>query len=362
MSIYKTAHSNLPEYHFLVRQLIAVLIGIFIMWYLSTLDPDKYFKPIGMTIFIFFLLLMGVMHFFPAEYVTAVNGAKRWIKFPFIGISLAPIEFFKIGFIYFLAWSFSRKIELAHHISFKDDIKRFSPYLILFLIVVYLVAIMQNDFGQVMVMGFVLLVMGVMAGISSRVFLSISLMGITLISYLVMHNANRFHRIQEWFYDFQALFLKILPKSLQSDVNLADSKTQLSYSYDAIINGGSFGTGVGNGVIKLGFLPEVHTDFILSGIAEEIGTFGVSFIIVIFFIIVFRILKIANRLTDKMYSNFAFGSALLIAVSLFLNAFGITGVIPIKGIAVPFLSYGGSSIVAVSTLIGMVLMISKRAK
>lgn len=362
MSIYKTTHSNLGEFHFLIRQFIAVFLGITIMWYLSTLNPDKYFKPIGMTLFILFIFLMSIMHFFPQEYVMAINGAKRWIKIPSLGVSLAPVEFFKIGFIYFLAWSFSRKIELAHKISLQDDIKRFTPYLILFLIVVYLVAIMQNDFGQVMVMGFVLLVMGLMAGISSRLFLAVSLLGITLLSYLIMHNENRFHRIQEWFYDFQSLFLKILPKSLQSDTTLSNSKTQLSYSYDAIINGGSFGTGIGNGVIKLGFLPEVHTDFILAGIAEEIGTIGVSFIIIIFFIIIFRILKIANRLTDRMYSNFAFGSGLLIAVSLFLNAFGITGAIPIKGIAVPFLSYGGSSIVAVSIMMGMILMISKRAK
>jgi cell division protein FtsW len=362
MSIYKTTHSNLGEFHFLLRQFIAVFLGIAIMWYLSTLNPDKYFKPIGMTLFILFIFLMSIMHFFPQEYVMAINGAKRWIKIPSLEISLAPVEFFKIGFIYFLAWSFSRKIELAHHISFKDDTKRFSPYLILFLIIVYLVAIMQNDFGQVMVMGFVLLVMGLMAGISSRLFLAVSLLGITLLSYLIMHNENRFHRIQEWFYDFQSLFLKILPKSLQVDTPINNSKTQLSSSYDAIINGGSFGTGVGNGVIKLGFLPEVHTDFILAGITEEIGTIGVSFIIIIFFIIIFRILKIANRLTNRMYSNFAFGSGLLIAVSLFLNAFGITGAIPIKGIAVPFLSYGGSSIVAVSIMMGMILMISKRAK
>ena len=361
MSIYKTVHSNFGEFHFLIRQLIAVFIGIFIMWFLSTLDPDIYFKPIGMTMFLLFLLLMGAMHFFPAEYVKAVNGAKRWIKLP-LGISIAPVEFFKVGFIYFLAWSFSRKIELKNHISFKEDIKRFSPYILLFLLIVYLVAIMQNDFGQVIVMGFILVVMGLMAGISSRVFLSISLMAVTLLSYLIFHNQNRFHRLQEWFEDFQALFLKILPKSFQTHSSFPDTKSQVSYSYDAIIHGGYFGTGIGNGVIKLGFLPEIHTDFILAGIAEEIGTIGLLAVLTIFFIIIFRILKIANRLTNRMYSNFAFGIGLLIAISLFMNAFGITGVIPIKGIAVPFLSYGGSSIVAVCIMIGMVLMISKRAK
>jgi len=331
------------------------------MWYLSTLDPEKYFKPIGMSIFIVFLLLMSVMHFFPPEYVKAINGAKRWIKTP-LGISLAPIEFFKIGFVYFLAWSFSRKIELTHQISLNEDIKRFSPYIGLFFIIVYLVAIMQSDFGQVLVMAMVLVLMGLMAGISSRLFLSISLIGFLGFTYFVMHNENRFHRVQEWFYNFQALFLKILPKSWQVESATVDPKTQVSYSYDAIINGGMFGTGVGNGVIKLGFLPEIHTDFILSGIAEEIGAFGLVAIILIYFVIIYRILKIANRLTNKMYSHFAYGMALLIATSLFLNAFGITGVIPIKGIAVPLLSYGGSSMVANAIGIGMVLMISKKIR
>jgi len=304
---------------------------------------------------------MGIMHFFPSNYVIQINGAKRWIKTP-LGLSLAPVEFFKIGFIYFLAWSFSRKIKLSYEISFKDDIKRFSPYFILFFIIMYLVAIMQNDFGQVLVMGLVLLIMGLMAGISSRLFLTTSLLGLTAFLYITLHNPNRLHRYQQWFSDFQALFLKILPLSWQEKLVIPDTKTQISYSYDAIINGGFFGTGVGNGVIKLGFLPEIHTDFILSGIAEEIGSLGLIMIVIVYFTIIFRILKIANRLENKIYSNFAFGVALLIAISFFLNAFGITGVIPIKGIAVPLMSYGGSSMVANSIAIGMVLMISKRVR
>ncbi len=361
LSVYITIHKGYAEYHFLLRQIVAVIIGILVMWYISTLDPDKYFMIIGMTLFSVFIVLMGIMHFFPSEYVIQINGAKRWIKTP-LGFSLAPVEFFKIGFIYFLAWSFSRKIELSHHISLKEDLKRFFPYIVLFFIVMYLVAIMQNDFGQVLVMGLVLLVMGLMAGISSRLFLSTSLLGIVAFLYLTMHNANRLHRYQQWFSDFQSLFLKILPISWQEKLVIPDTKTQISYSYDAIINGGLFGTGVGNGVIKLGFLPEIHTDFILSGIAEEIGALGLVSIILIYFVIIFKILKIANRIENKMYSNFAFGVALLIAVSLFLNAFGITGVIPIKGIAVPFMSYGGSSMVANSIAIGMVLMISKKVR
>jgi len=361
LSVYTTTRYNYSEYHFLLRQFFAVFIGIISMWYISTLDPDKHFNNIGMTLFLVFILLMGIMHFFPSNYVIQINGAKRWIKTP-LGLSLAPVEFFKIGFIYFLAWSFSRKIKLSYEISFKDDIKRFSPYFILFFIIMYLVAIMQNDFGQVLVMGLVLLIMGLMAGISSRLFLTTSLLGLTAFLYITLHNPNRLHRYQQWFSDFQALFLKILPLSWQEKLVIPDTKTQISYSYDAIINGGFFGTGVGNGVIKLGFLPEIHTDFILSGIAEEIGSLGLIMIVIVYFTIIFRILKIANRLENKIYSNFAFGVALLIAISFFLNAFGITGVIPIKGIAVPLMSYGGSSMVANSIAIGMVLMISKRVR
>ena len=360
LSIYKCIHLNTSEFHFYLRQLISGILGIFLMWAISNLNPDKYFVPLGASLFIIFIILMTAMQFFPSEYVRAVNGAKRWINTPF-GISLAPVEFFKVGFIFFLAWSFSRKLDLKK-LSFTDEIKRFLPYLGLFLLIIVLVAIMQNDFGQVVLMGFVLLTMGLLAGISSRTFLSLSLLGVLVGSYYVLHSEVRIRRVMEWLQNFQSLFYQILPKSWHNSDSIQSAKTQVASSYDAIIHGGAWGTGIGNGVIKLGFLPEVHTDFILSGIAEEIGVMGVITIIVIYFLLIYRILKVSNRLTNKMYSNFAFGIALLISVAFFINAFGVTGVIPIKGIAVPFLSYGGSSILANCIAIGMVLMISKRAK
>ena len=361
LSIYKTVHlENVSEFHFFIRQFVAGIIGITLMWYISTLDPDRYFIPLGASLFVVFLILMSAMQFFPSEYVKAVNGAKRWITTP-IGLSLAPVEFFKIGFAFFLAWSFSRKLDLKK-ISFEQEVKRLLPYLGLFLVIVYLVAIMQNDFGQVFLMGLVLLMMGLLAGISSRTFLTFSLLGVMAGSYYVLHDETRTHRIMEWLHTFQSLFFQILPESWHDKIALQSAKTQVASSYDAIIHGGLWGTGIGNGVIKLGFLPEIHTDFILSGIAEEIGLFGVIAVIGIYFVLIYKIFKISNRLTNKVYSNFAFGVALFISLAFFINSFGITGVIPIKGIAVPFLSYGGSSMIANCIAIGMVLMISKRAK
>jgi len=361
MSLYIGYHKGYGEYHFLFKQLIAGFIGIFIMWFLSTLNPDKFFQPIGITIFTVFILLMGLMHFFPADYVVLSHGAMRWIRVP-LGGNIAPVEFFKIGFVFFLAWSFSRKIDISKK-TLKEEVTRFLPYFALFGLVTYLIAIMQNDFGQVLLLSFVLLFMAIMAGISSRFFL-VGIMFVSILSsYLIFKSETRLRRIQEWFYTVQDLFSSILPKSWDiANSSMVNIKTQVASSHDAIINGGFWGTGIGNGVIKLGFLPEIHTDFILSGIAEEIGIFGLIIIILIYFTIIYRILKISNRNRSKMYSQFAFGIALLLIISVFINAFGITGIIPIKGIAVPLLSYGGSSMVATCVAIGMVLMISKRVK
>jgi cell division protein FtsW len=135
---------------------------------------------------------------------------------------------------------------------------------------------------------------------------------------------------------------------------------QIGHSLNAIHHGGIFGTGLADGGYKLGFLSDVHTDFILAGTAEEFGTIGILFIVGIFIMIIQRIFKIANRVEDKTLSLFSLGIGLILAFSFLLNAYGISGITPIKGIAVPFLSYGGSSMIASAVGIGMLLMISKK--
>ena len=119
--------------------------------------------------------------------------------------------------------------------------------------------------------------------------------------------------------------------------------------------------GLGNGTFKLGFLSEVHTDFVLAGIAEEIGFVGILGITALFLFMVFRILRISARSENKSYHLFTLGIGTMITLAFIINAYGITSISPIKGIAVPFLSYGGSSILALCIGIGMVLMISKKA-
>lgn len=104
----------------------------------------------------------------------------------------------------------------------------------------------------------------------------------------------------------------------------------------------------------------MHTDFVLAGVAEELGFVGLVFVLILMLTIIFRIFKIASKLKNPVYSLFCIGVALLIGFAFIINSFGIAGVTPVKGIAVPFLSYGGSQILSLSLAIGMVLMVSKK--
>lgn len=122
-----------------------------------------------------------------------------------------------------------------------------------------------------------------------------------------------------------------------------------------------FGQGVGLGDIKVGFLSEVHTDFVLAGITEEIGLVGLMLFSTILFLIIWRIFKISRRVDNPIYHLFTLGIALMIIIAFLINSYGISGMIPIKGIAVPFLSYGGSSMLSMAISIGLVLSISKVA-
>jgi cell division protein FtsW len=348
-------------YHFFLRQFVVGSIGIFIMWSLSLLNPDKAMNWIGFFIFFSCLLTMSVMHYLPESLVTESGGAKRWIRLP--GFSIAPVEFFKIGFVYFLAWSFARKLDEKKK-SLKDEMKLILPYIGVFVMVIYLIAILQNDLGQVIVLALTLAVMAFFAGTSFK-FFSLAILGSAMIFVTaVMSSEHRILRIKTWWATAQNMVLSLFPETIASVLRIDDAPEpyQISHSLNAIKHGGLFGEGLGSGIFKLGFLSEVHTDFVLAGIAEEIGTIGVVFITLIVFILVYRIFRISGRSENRVYYLFSLGIGLLIVFSFLMNAYGITSITPIKGIAVPFLSYGGSSLLALCVGVGMVLMVSKKAR
>ena len=361
LSTYTVLYFHFSDFHFFFRQSISIFIAFTAMVVLSKLDPDKWFVPVGLTLFLVFFLLMLTMQFMPASLVKAVGGAKRWIH---VGpISLAPVEFFKVGFVFFLAWSFSRKFAQKKQMGFIEELRSFMPYIIVFLAAVVIIAIFQKDLGQVVVLGATLMVMFLFVGSSWKFFLTM-LTGIFIAFIgLIFFAPHRMARIKSWWSTVQDSILSVLPFEQLQTLRVAVTAKepyQISNSLNAIHNGGIFGQGLGNGQFKLGYLSEVHTDFILAGITEELGYLGLALVTLTILFIVFRIFKIASKVKNPTYYLFCIGVGLLISFAFILNAYGISGITPIKGIAVPFLSYGGSHIIAISVAIGMVLMISKK--
>jgi len=352
LPVYLENAKHLSEYHFVKRYLIFGIFGFGFMTLLAFINPDRWFNRIGWGIFILSSILVVAIPFLPESIAPVINGARRWIK---LGpIKFSPVEFFKIGVVFFLSWSFTRTVKNIH--SLKDEIKIMAPYIFLLGFFWVVILVFQSDLGQVMVMGLIFAFMLLIAGGRFKTFAMILSGGVIVFILAVFSSKYRLLRFKAW---LELMSANFFPHPI---VKSSVSYGQVKESLNAIHNGGITGQGIGNGVFKLGFLSDVHTDFVLAGIAEESGIVGIAIIVILFSLLIYRIFKIANRSEKKEYQLFAFGIGTLISLQFIINALGVTSLLPIKGLTVPFLSYGGSSLLAFLTAIGMVLMISKRAK
>ncbi len=125
LSTYTVLHFHYSDFHFFIRQSGAIFIGFVTMVILSKMDPDIWFARAGLTLFILFFILMIAMQFLPSSLVNEVGGAKRWIRLG--SISIAPVEFFKVGFVFFLSWSFARKFVDREKMGFIEEVRAFAP-------------------------------------------------------------------------------------------------------------------------------------------------------------------------------------------------------------------------------------------
>ncbi|RDU69361.1 FtsW/RodA/SpoVE family cell cycle protein [Helicobacter brantae] len=357
LSTYTILHFSYQDYHFLFRQFIAVIVGVLLMWGISQIDMDKYFKKLMPYFFLGSLIVIVALYWAPESMATSAGGAKRWLRLG--AFSIAPLEFFKIGFVMFLAINLTKNFRLDKKVELKSEIVSLLPYLGLIVMCYGAIVVFQNDFGQVFVMSLILCMMLIFVGGSLRMML-VLLVGIMMLVLLAVGlSSRRIERIKIWMVGLRDM----LPSGITQYLRLDElpEPYQLYHAGNAIWNGGFFGNGVGDGVVKLGFLSEAHTDMVLAGLAEEFGVVGIFVVLSVFvFGILFPILKIANRVENRTYSLYCIGIAFLLFFSFFVNAMGVAGLIPIKGIAVPFLSYGGSVTLATSIALGFVLAISKK--
>ena len=369
LPIYFAQSAGYSQFHFFLRQSVAALLAIGFMWWLARRDPAKWLGRLGFGLFFFFLFLMFAMPFLPESVVPTINGARRWIRLG--GLSLSPVEFFKVGFVYFLAWSLTRKLYRPKAVgqerfTFARELGTLVPYALIFVVAVVLIAVMQNDLGQVIVLGATMALMIFFAGSSIKIFFF--LIGLSMLAgmALILQTRHRIERILQWWSSVQDFVLSLFPdfiaNALRIDDAIASPAYQVTQSLHAIHHGGLFGTGLGGGVVKLGFLSDVHNDFVLAGIAEETGFMGVLLVSLLILMAVYRIFRIANRSENPVFYLFSIGIGTMLAAQFLMNALGTTGLIPLKGITAPFLSYGGVSLVASGLAIGLVLMISQRAR
>ncbi|RUM55709.1 MAG: cell division protein FtsW [Nautilia sp.] len=365
LPIYIETKYEYSEWHFFMRYVFFSLLGIIIMITLSQLNPDKVFTKLGWFLFLGGFITILIMPALPSNYCPVIKGARRWIKLGSLRIS--PVEFLKIGLIYFFAWSFSRKLISNHFRSLKDEFKAIFPYLALLGVVAIITVIFQSDLGETLLILFIFMIMLIFTKLSPKIFAVLISTGALLFIVGVISAPYRLERLKSALYNIYLMLPKFIQDWFNIQISSNDIAYQLKQSINAIYNGGISGVGIGNGQIKMGFLSDVHTDFVLAGISEEIGFIGVSGIIILIIVLIWRIFKIANRIETKrhidyVYQLFCVGVGVLIGLETLLNAFGIIGMLPLKGLPIPFISYGGSAIISFSIAIGMVLMISKKVK
>ena len=362
LTIYTVEFLGYGQFHYILRQGLVGIFCIYLMWWMARLNPNKIMHRTGMTLFGVGLFLMVIMPFLPASLVTASGGANRWIRLP--GISLSPVEIFKIGFIYFLSWSFFRKVIHQPKKGLFGDLLLLSPYFLVFIFIVFLIAVLQKDLGQVALLTAIMLTLIIFANRSLKIIFALILIAIVGMIVLIAAAPHRINRIHSWWSMVQDGILSVLPSTFEQYLRIKNlpEPYQVSHSLNAIHNGGFFGQGISLGDLKVGFLSEVHTDFVIAGITEEIGWLGIFIITTILMLVILRILAISRKVDSKIFHLFTTGIALMIIVAFLINGAGISGIIPIKGIAVPFLSYGGSSLITSSFAIGLVLSISRTVK
>ncbi|MCT7485562.1 FtsW/RodA/SpoVE family cell cycle protein [Aliarcobacter cryaerophilus] len=362
LTIYTVEFLGYGQFHYILRQGLVGIFCIYLMWWMARLNPNKIMHRTGMTLFGVGLFLMVIMPFLPASLVTASGGANRWIRLP--GISLSPVEIFKIGFIYFLSWSFFRKVIHQPKKGLFGDLLLLSPYFLVFIFIVFLIAVLQKDLGQVALLTIIMLTLIIFANRSLKIIFALILIAIVGMIVLIAAAPHRINRIHSWWSMVQDGILSVLPSTFEQYLRIKNlpEPYQVSHSLNAIHNGGFFGQGISFGDLKVGFLSEVHTDFVIAGITEEIGWLGIFVITTILMLVILRILAISRKVDSKIFHLFTTGIALMIIVAFLINGAGISGIIPIKGIAVPFLSYGGSSLITSSFAIGLVLSISRTVK
>ena len=335
MLAYELYSAN--SYHYLKMQLIACTLGLVSML-VASYFPYQYYQKLAKLILV--LSLIGLLLVFSpiGHEVRSAGGIKfhRWIRV--LGLQFQPVELAKLGLIIYVS-----QFLVSKHSQIRSFTRGVLPT-ILILSITFILLYKQPDFGSAVLLSLSVLVLLFVGG--ARLSQIVLVIGIAcfFIYASIQDDAYKMERIQGFLsslkFPYEGLY-------------------QVNQSLNALALGGLFGAGIGNSIFKLFHLPYPHTDFIFAILGEELGFIGVFSIIVLFMLLIWRGIHIAQHTKDSFGCLIAIGIVTLIGLQTVVNIGVVTGMLPAKGITLPFISYGGSSLLVSLFSIGILLNISR---
>jgi len=321
------------SWYFLKRQMAWLAGGLLVMHIVSRIEYTVWRKlaiPIlGLTVVLLILVLVP-------SFGVAAKGARRWLQVGMLHIQ--PAEIVKLVSVIYLAAYLAKK---------NERITQFARGILPPIVVVGALStlvLLEPDLGTVVVMGLVMVTLLFLSGARITHLLTLGLCAVPVVMMLMLGSSYRRQRLLTFLRPWE---------------NASDSGFQITQSFLAFGSGGLFGVGLGEGKQKLFFLPEAHTDFVLALVGEELGLIGSAMIILLFAIFVVKGLQISSRARSPFGRHLGVGITLLIGIQALVNAGVVTGLLPTKGLTLPFVSYGGSSLVASLFAVGILLSISR---
>jgi cell division protein FtsW len=316
---------------FLKKQIMWVLISLSVLVFFYHYDyislGRKSYWILGLSIFLLIMVLL---------FGNTVNGAKRWLRIgPF---TLQPSEFAKLALVIFMARFLSE-----HKDKVKSFARGFLPVLGI-LSVTLILTILEPDFGTTVIIGMIVFIIWFIAGLRLLHLSSLFLASIPCAIVVILLNPYRVKRILGFIDPWK---------------HASGSAYQVIQSQIAVGSGGLTGRGLGEGLQKYHFLAESHTDFIFAIVGEELGFIGATLVLLLFVALLWLGVIVALRVSDYYTGLLASGIITMITLSAVVNFCVVLGLLPPKGLALPFISYGGSSLLTNMAGIGILLNISK---
>ena len=329
--VYADIQYNDGQY-FLYRHLMHILVGLAVMGVALVVDYHKWqqlsiWLMLGMLVLLIIVLIPELGH--------EVKGGRRWLR---VGsLSLQPAELLKVVLIIYVASYLERKQEMLAFFF-----RGLTPNFVVTGIYLFLV-LLQPDFGTVVLIATTVLLMLYVGG-GRPIHIATSLLGVGVIAGLLI--ASHTYRVQR------------MLAFLNPWDDPQNSGFQIIQSFIALGTGGWLGKGLGESLQKRLFLPDAHTDFIFAIIGEELGFLWVCVLIILFAVFIWRGYWIAWNAQDAFGKYLAFGATTILSLQIILNLFVVIGLLPTKGLPLPFISYGGTSLVVAMFLTGLLLNIS----